>query len=65
MTEQGYSAHGSIVFGAATHEHRRITVNGNMTACADCGVIILVPPEPVYFVGQMELTPYEPTWSID
>ena len=48
---------GQIVFGAATHSHRPITVNGNMTACADCGVIILIPPTPT--VG---LTSFAPTW---
>ena len=65
VTEQGYTTHGSIVFGAAQHEHRPITVNGNMTACADCGVIILVPPEPVFYVNPMTLTAYEPTWGFE
>ena len=51
------------IYGAPTHEHRPITINGNMTACADCGVIILVPPEPVYIIGEVKLTEYQPSWG--
>jgi hypothetical protein len=37
-------------------------VNGNMTACADCGVIIIVPP-PVNVLPAMEkLTGFVPSW---
>lgn len=57
--ELGYTTHGSIVFGGARHTHRPITVNRNMTACADCGVIIVVPP-PVNTT--MDLTNYRPSW---
>lgn len=45
------------IFGAPTHEHRPITINGNMTACADCGAMIIVPPKQ----KPVPLTRYIPT----
>lgn len=52
------------IYGAPTHEHRPILVRPNMTACADCGVILLKPPpEPVYFTEALKLTEYQPSWE--
>lgn len=50
------------IYGAPTHEHRPVEVNGNMKACADCGLIIFEKPE-VQIADVIKLTPYESTWE--
>ena len=50
------------IYGAPTHEHRPKTVNGNMTACADCGVMIVVSPPAVEYSVMLSLTDFVPSW---